>query len=151
MKKFLLSIFCSLMAFISVQAQSEPYYTLNPKEGSNSAYANSCDIDIDGITWNLNGNSTMIPWRIGGKSLTNVNRTLYSKTPMGAAVDKVVLSVGTVSGITVNSAKLLVANSADFSDAVETAFTVAANKQSEIAVNAAAGAYYKFDLYFHDA
>ena len=144
MKKFLLSIFCSLMAIISVQAQSEPCYTLDPVKGSNSAYANSCDITIDGITWNLNGNSTMIPWRIGGKSLTNVDRTLYSKTPMSAAVDKVVLHVGGMSSITVNSAKLLVANSADFSDAVETAFTMKANTQSEIAVSAAVGAYYKF-------
>ena len=144
MKKFLLSIFCSLMAIISVQAQSEPCYTLTPTKGSNNGYATNCDINVNGITWNLTGNSTMDPWRIGGKSLTNVDRTLYSKTPMSEAVDKVVVTLGTASSITINSAKLQVASKNDFSDAVDYPFTAKASAATEINVTAAAGSYFKF-------
>lgn len=131
------------MAVFAVQAQ-EVCYTLEPAKGSNNSYAGNCDITIDGITWNLTGNSTILPWRIGGKSLTGVDRALYSKTPISSAVSKVVLKTGTASSITVNSAKLLVATNADFSGAVEYSFTFAANSDIEIPVSAATGSYYKF-------
>ena len=145
MKKILLSIFALMLAVFSVQAQEmEVVYTLEPAKGSNSDYTKACDITIDGITWNLSGNSQMLPWRIGGKSLTKVDRTLYSKTPMEGAVDKVVLSVGTMSSITVNSAKLLVADNANFNNAVTTSFTMKASSDIEIPVSAASGSYYKF-------
>ncbi|MBO7239223.1 MAG: chitobiase/beta-hexosaminidase C-terminal domain-containing protein [Bacteroidaceae bacterium] len=144
MKKFLLSIFAVLFAFAGAQAQSELIYTLEPATGSNNAYASNCDITIDGIKWNLTGNSTMIPWRIGGKNLTKVDRTLYSKTPMEGAVDKVELITGTASSVTVNSAKLLVADNASFANAVEYPFTFKASSTIEIPVSAAPGSYYKF-------
>ena len=131
------------MAVFAVQAQTEPIYTLVPQAGSNNAYAGNCDIEIDGITWNLTGNAQMLPWRIGGKSLENVDRTLYSKTPMNGEVNKVVLSVGT-SSLTVNSSKLLVADNADFTNAVETSFETTASSNIEIPVSAASGSYYKF-------
>ena len=144
MKKFLLSIFAVMLAVFSVQAQSELIYTLEPAAGSNNAYAGDCDITIDGIKWNLTGNSTMIPWRIGGKNLTKVDRALYSKTPMEGAVDKVELITGTASSVTVNSAKLLVADNAGFANAVEYPFTFKASSTIEIPVSAASGSYYKF-------
>ena len=131
------------MAVFAVQAE-EVCYTLEPITGSNNSYTGNCDITIDGITWNLTGNSTMLPWRIGGKSLTGVDRALYSKTPISSAVSKVVLTTGTASSIIVNSAKLLVAANADFSGAVEYSFTFAANSDIEIPVSAATGSYYKF-------
>ena len=131
------------MAVFAVQAE-EVCYTLEPATGSNNSYAGNCDITIDGITWNLTGNSTMLPWRIGGKNLTGVDRALYSKTPINSAVSKVVLTTGTASSITVNSAKLLVATNADFSGAVEYSFTFAASTNIEIPVSAAADSYYKF-------
>jgi hypothetical protein len=145
MKKFLLSIFALMLAVFSVQAQtSEPVYSLVPVKGSNQAYAGNCDITIDGITWNLTGNSDMLPWRMGGKSITNVDRTLYSKTQMTSAVSKVVLSIGTMTSITVNSAELLIADNADFSNATAVSFTPKANADVEIPVTAPAGSYYKF-------
>lgn len=131
------------MAVFAVQAQ-EVCYTLEPATGSNNSYAGNCDITIDGITWNLTGNSTMLPWRIGGKNLTGVDRALYSKTPIASAVNKVVLTTGTHNLSAVNGAKLLVAANADFSGAVEYSFTFAANSDIEIPVSAAAGSYYKF-------
>ena len=144
MKKFLLSIFALMLAVFSVQAQSELIYTLEPVAGTNNAYAGNCDITINEITWNLTGNSTMIPWRIGGKNLTKADRALYSKTPMEGAVDKVELITGTASSVTVNSAKLLVADNAGFANAVEYPFNFKASSTIEIPVSAASGSYYKF-------
>ena len=144
MKKFLLSIFAVLFAFAGAQAQSELIYTLTPTGGSNSSYAGNCDIAIDDITWNLEGNSQVQPWRMGGKSLTTVDRALYSKTPMNGTVDKVVLTTGTASSITVNSAKLLVSTNSDFSSATTYTFTFKASTDIEIPVSAASGSYYKF-------
>ena len=144
MKKFLLSIFAVMLAVFSVQAQEmETVYTLEPAKGSNSDYTKSCDITINGITWNLSGNSQMLPWRIGGKNLNAVDRALYSKTAMPTAVDKVVLNLETVS-VTVNSAKLMVADNANFANATTVSFDVKANSNIEIAVSATAGSYYKF-------
>ena len=142
MKKFLLSIFAVLFAFAGVQAE-EVVYTLTPTAGSNSSYTGNCDIAIDGITWNLEGNSQMQPWRIGGKQIENVDRALYSKTSMDAAVDKVVVTSG-ANTITVNSAKLLVADNGDFTNAVEYSFNLVASGSVEIPVTAKAGSYYKF-------
>ncbi|MBE6285841.1 MAG: hypothetical protein E7093_05295 [Bacteroidales bacterium] len=144
MKKFLLSIFAVLFAFAGAQAQSELIYTLTPTGGSNNSYAGNCDIAIDDITWNLEGNSQVQPWRMGGKSLTTVDRALYSKTPMNGTVDKVVLTTGTASSITVNSAKLLVSTNSDFSSATTYTFTFKASTDIEIPVSAASGSYYKF-------
>ncbi|MBO5263424.1 MAG: chitobiase/beta-hexosaminidase C-terminal domain-containing protein [Bacteroidaceae bacterium] len=143
MKKFLLSIFCCLMAVFAVQAESL-VYTLEPTTGSNNSYAGNCDVTIDGITWNLTGNSTMIPWRIGGKNLTNVDRALYSKTSIESTVNKVVLTTGTSNLGAVNSAKLLVADNASFTNAVEYSFNFVASSDIEIPVSAAANSFYKF-------
>ena len=55
-------------------------YTLTPINGENSSYAGNCDVTINGIVWNLTGNSKINPWRLGGKKITNVDRALYSKT-----------------------------------------------------------------------
>ena len=144
MKKFLLSIFAVMLAVFSVQAQSDLIYTLTPASGSNNSYAGNCDITIDGIKWNLTGNAQMLPWRMGGKSISETDRALYSKTPMNGAVDKVVLTIGTMTSITVNSAKLLVADNVDFKGATEVAFTAKANSSIDIPVSAASGSYFKF-------
>ena len=142
MKKFLLSIFAVLFAFAGVQAE-ELVYTLTPAAGDNNYYTSNCDIEINGITWNLEGNATVLPWRIGGKQIENVDRALYSKTSMDAAVDKVVVTSG-ANTITVNSAKLLVADNGDFTNAVEYSFNLVASGSVEIPVTAEAGSYYKF-------
>ena len=144
MKKILLSLVALFMGISMAVAQSEVIYSLEPAAGSNNSYAGNCDIDINGITWNLQGNSQQIPWRIGGKNITNTDRTLYSKTPMIGDVEKVVLSVGTMSSITVNSTKLLIADNPEFESASEVSVTLEANTDVEIPVSAAMGAYYKF-------
>ena len=125
------------------------FYTLTPTTGTNNGYANNCDIAINGITWNVTGNATFTPWRIGGKSLDKVDRTVYSKTAMGSEIDKVELSVGNASSITVNSLKLVVASDAAFSNLLdEVSATFSAN--STITFEPTSGgkwdnnSYYKF-------
>jgi len=95
-------------------------YTLEPVPGSNNSYAGNCDIEIDGITWNLTGNSQMIPWRIGGKSIDGVDRELYSKTPIDDNISTIIIEHGTAANITVNSMTLTVSANADFSSPVST-------------------------------
>ena len=93
-------------------------YTLEPIVGSNNSYAGNCDIEIDGITWNLTGNSTMIPWRIGGKSIEGVDRELFSKTPIADNITHIEIEHGTASGIVVNAMTLTVSLNEDFTDPV---------------------------------
>ena len=95
-------------------------YTLAPASGSNNSYAGNCDITINNITWNLTGNSTYQPWRIGGKSLNGVDRTLYSKTAITDNVSKIEVTHGAASSITVNSWTVIVSKNSDFSNPVST-------------------------------
>lgn len=95
-------------------------YTLTPASGTNNSYTGNCDIVIDDITWNLTGNSQMQPWRIGGKSLSSVDRELYSKTAISANISQIIVEHGTASGITVNSMTVTVSKNSDFSDPVST-------------------------------
>ena len=98
-------------------------YTLTPTSGSNNSYTGNCDIAISGITWNLEGNSQQIPWRIGGgktSGLTNVDRALYSKTALNKNISKIEITHGTASNITVNSMTVIVSKNADFSSPVST-------------------------------
>lgn len=86
-------------------------YTLTPTKGTGSAYKGEYDFEINNITWNITGNSSMIPWRIGGKEITDVDRALYSKTAISNKISKIEVSHGDAT-ITVNSMKLTVHNSA---------------------------------------
>lgn len=157
MRKIKLFLACLLMAVLSIGqmwATDEVVYTLTPVAGSDNGYATNEDIDItDGettITWNVTGNATMIPWRIGGKNLSGVNREVYSKDAMSAAITKVELTVGTASSVTVNSLKLIVASDEDFSDVIDevtkdfTASSTITFEPTSPATKWATGAYYKF-------
>ena len=96
------------------------FYTLDGtvKGGSNN-YATESEITQDNMTWMVTANTTINPWRIGGKSLDGVDREVYSTTSMGAAITKVELTVGTASDITVNSLKLVVARDAGFNAVID--------------------------------
>lgn len=90
--------------------------TLSASKGSNSAYDGNCDVTVDKITWNVAGNATMAPWRIGGKSITDVDRVVYSKTAYSSKLTKVSLEIGAAS-VTINSIKLIHSTNSDFSEA----------------------------------
>ncbi len=111
-----------LLAVASMAWGEEVFYTLTPTTNSatnSTNYSTGYDFTIEGMTWNATGNTGMNPWRIGGKSLTNVDREIYSKTVMGSAISKVELEVGTASSITVNSLKLVVASDAEFTNTID--------------------------------
>ncbi len=83
--------------------------------GSNGTYAGNCDILINGVTWNVTGVSnsgSYAGWRLGGKSLTEVNRVIYSKTAIPENISKVVVSHSRTS-ITINSFTLTVHGTAE--------------------------------------
>lgn len=110
---------------VGVKAEDDPVvYTLTPATGTNSNYAGNCDITIDKITWNVTGNLTLLPWRIGGKSLTKVDRAIYSKTAIASNVSKIDITFGAASSVTVNSLTVTVYSSLENlnkkSDAVST-------------------------------
>ncbi len=82
--------------------------------GSNGTYAGVCDVKIGDITWNVTGVSNSpdyAGWRLGGKSISSVDRCIYSKTALPAEVTKVVVSHSR-KNITINSFTLSVHSSA---------------------------------------
>ena len=119
MKK-IFSLFAAVLFAGSMFAAESVVYDLVPASGSNNSYAGNCDIEIDGITWNLNGNSQQIPWRLGGKSLTDIDRTLFSKTALNKKITKIEVEHGNANSITVNSFKVIVASDASFENVIST-------------------------------
>lgn len=117
-------------------------YTLNPVTGKNSDYTKSVDVEIDGITWCVGGNIATIPWRIGGKGITKVDRALYSKTAYPKALTSIKVTFGT-SNITINSCKLVYSTNADFTDSKECNIQFTASSTVEVTDNFPANAYYK--------
>lgn len=95
-------------------------YTLAPIAGSNNSYTGNCDVDIDGVKWNVTGNASMVPWRIGGNSITNTDRAVYSKNTISFNVGTIKVTHGAASSVTVNSMTIIVSKKADFSDPVST-------------------------------
>ena len=85
----------------------------------NSNYASESDITQDGINWKVTANTTIDPWRFGGKNLDGIDRPMYSTNPIADNVTKVVITNGTAT-ITVNSMTLIVSSNADFSNPTST-------------------------------
>ena len=156
----LLLMLVGMLGCALVQAQ-EPFYTLMAVKGSQSAYAGTANVTYpseDGMTWNVPGNQNLDGgiWRIGGKSLTGVDRTITGKTPMASAIGSVVLNHNGVSrtSVTVNSITLTVAADADYSTVIGevTVASPAVSSAGSITFEPAdgkgwaTGAYYKFDI-----
>lgn len=154
MKKHLLKSLLALALVLicgNAWGEEEVYYTLDGTiTGGTSEYAAESEITQNSMTWNVTGNTTMSPWRIGGKSISDVDRTVYSKTAMGSAITKVELEVGEASSITVNSLTLTVASDAAFGTVIdEVTASFAANSTIKFSPTSpetewATGAYYKF-------
>ena len=91
-------------------------YTLDGTiTGGTNGYATESEITQNNMTWMVTGNTTMNPWRIGGKNLSGVDRPLYSTSAMSDNITKVVVTNGSATA-TVNSMTLYVSSSADFSN-----------------------------------
>lgn len=95
-------------------------YTLDGTQtGGTNGYATESEITQGNITWMVTGNTTINPWRIGGKNLDGVDRPLYSKNTIADNITKVVVTNGTAN-LTVNSMTLIVSTNADFSNPTST-------------------------------
>ena len=99
-------------------------YTLQATTGTNNAYAQSGEIEVNGLTWVVNGNTTLKSnekpiWRIGGKNIENTDRFIYGKSPISGKVSKIEIThVGAGNKVTVNSVTVFVYDTAkDAADA----------------------------------
>ena len=107
--------------------------------GTNNTFAGNCDMTRNGIVWNMTGNaSNTAEWRFGGKSLSGVDRAMYSKTAIPHEVTKVIVNHGAISNgskssMTVNSLTLSVYATA--ADAAANTDAIATLTQSSIAAN----------------
>lgn len=121
-------------------------YTLTPVSGDNNSYAENCDVTVNGIVWNLAGNSQQNPWRLGGNNITKVDRALYSKTVYPKALTSIKVTFGEAKNITVNSCKLVYSTNADFTNSKECNIAFKASSTVEVTENFPANAYYKLVL-----
>ena len=104
-----------LFSVMSFAAETVAYTLTTAKTGTggdNSAYASAVDYTANDITWNVTGNSEMVPWRIGGKSLDKVDRAVYTKTALAADVTKIEITHAIVN-LTCNSCSLTVSDAAN--------------------------------------
>ena len=96
-------------------------YTLDGTiTGGTNGYATESEITQNNLTWMVTGNTDISPWRIGGKSLSGVDRPVYSTGTMSDNITKIVVTHGTANNITVNSMTLIVSSNADFSNPTST-------------------------------
>ena len=126
-------------------------YTLSPVAGKDNSYASAgADIDVDGITWSVQGNNTMVPWRIGGKNLSGGKRLVYSTAPIADNIKKVVVDHGAANSITVDNLTLTVHNSKEDAASGEnpvSTVSVAFAANDSVTFNSDAdwtGKYYRF-------
>lgn len=98
----------------------EVAYTLDGTQtGGSNGYATESEITQDNVTWMVTGNTTMNPWRIGGKNLKNVDRPAYSTSAFSDDITKVVVTNGTATA-TVNAMTLIVSSNSNFSEPTST-------------------------------
>lgn len=91
-------------------------YTLDGTEtGGTNGYATESDIEQDEISWKATGNTTMNPWRIGGKVNSGtgaLTRAIYSTEPIPATISSIDVTSGEETVNSVNSLTITVHNSA---------------------------------------
>lgn len=110
MKMFIALLFTCLLAVGSAWGQSDPVYTLSfTKNTSNTDYATNYPITCNDIQWNVPGNQSLGNYvELGGKSITNADRLIYSINPIPFNVESVTITHGENDGITVNSLTLTI-------------------------------------------
>ncbi len=98
------------------QPSAQLLYTLTPNvKGSDNSYTSTNTIEVNEVQWSVEGNATMLPWRLGGKNIsTAVDRTLKSVEAIEGKITKVILKFNS-STITVNSVTFKVFSSSEMS------------------------------------
>lgn len=138
----LASLICLCMLTVgvgNVWGAEEVVYTLEPANGTNNSYTGNCDVKINGITWNISGNSQQQPWRLGGKSITKVDRAIYSKNAISNNVTKIVITHGAASSITVNSMTVIVSTAQNGGGTVTSTLTPTFAANNDVTIDRPAG------------
>lgn len=100
-------------------------------DGSN--YAKSLPVTQNGVQWDVFANTTMNPWRLGGKSITDTDRLVNSKAPVTTAeVAKVVVEIGAIDTAVFNSATLKVGTTEGASDVSEIQLTTGLTQNTSL-------------------
>ena len=122
----LVSLICACMLTLGVGnawgAYESVYTFATAQSSSNTAYASNYDVTISGISWSVPGNQNFSGYvRIGGKSLSNVDRVIKSNATIDWDITKITFNHNgiTNNNLTVNSVKLTVASNADFSTTID--------------------------------
>ena len=144
MKK--LSFFLMAMLFSVMSFAQEAIYTLDGTiTGGSNGYADASSLTQGNIAWSVTGNTTMSPWRIGGKSITNQDRAVYSKNPLAYNIDKIELTHGTANSITVNSLKLIISDAANGAgETIDVTFKASATTTIDLPEGDYSNKYFKF-------
>ena len=134
------------MLFSVMSFAQEAIYTLDGTiTGGSNGYADASSLTQDNIAWSVTGNTTMNPWRIGGKSITNQDRAVYSKNPLAYNIDKIELTHGTASNITVNSLKLIISDAANGAgETIDVTFKASATTTIDLPEGDYSNKYFKF-------
>lgn len=122
------------------------FYEMTPIAGGNQYYGVASEIVVDGIGWEVYGNTvSYYTWALGGKSIKNTNRDIITLNPIWGEVAKVTVCVGKTSGnITFNSLSLTVADNSSFSNPqIYTKNSPRANTDYTFEITSATDAYYK--------
>lgn len=122
------------------------FYEMAPIAGGNQYYGVASEIVVDGIGWEVYGNTVSYDtWALGGKSIKNTNRDIITLNPIWGEVAKVTVCVGETSGnITFNSLSLTVADNSSFSNSKKyTIGSPRANTDYTFEITSATDAYYK--------
>lgn len=109
----------------SVAPTEQVVYTLDGTvTGGSSGYAEASEITQSGVVWSVEGNTTMNPWRIGGKNLSGVDRVAKSTQAVTSDdLSKVSVTTGTKTLSAVNSITISVGSTEGASDLGSQTFT----------------------------
>lgn len=125
-------------------------YTLDTSSnaGTNQSYTSNCDVEVNGITWNVTGNAQMQPWRLGGKNTTAAVKNVYTKTAFDNEITSIDLTLGTKSnGATLNSVALVYSTDSNFANATRIEGSATLGLQTfEPAEGFPANCYFKFEI-----
>ena len=122
---------------ITVKAASKQVaYTLDgTATGGSSGYAEASTITQNSVTWSVVGNTTMSPWRIGGKNLTNVDRAVTSTKVVSAEdISSIEIELGTKNLKSLNSLTVKVGTTSGANDISEIVIEGSKLKLSDINV-----------------
>lgn len=124
-----LVILCSI-GVGNVWGAAEIVYTLDgTTTGGSAGYDVASDIEQDEISWKVTGNTTMNPWRLGGKggskssSTSNLTRTIYNTDPIADDITSIVIKTGTKTLNALTNINVKVTTGSNGSGTVKQTFT----------------------------